>query len=282
MVGRRNNTCKNIFMYIFFFLLGILIGNRIPLFTSNSEPEADSQSGEGMESVVLISPDVISDLEEIKSLVDYAIEKYCNEKGVENTYSYQLLESMPHHDTHIRGENKYTYDLDRQISPELANNRHIFRITGGENSIYVDINTYRMKMYVYEDIKGEIYVVEGEAGDEMFDWMKPEDCVQCDWPDDMWEWEYCDFVANGWEYLVTPSLEDMILINPELYGMVIYSLQRYCEENGIKEVFYFAFPEDKVSSVTPRVVTVKVESDNRMLYMDIDLNGNKVHVYQVE
>ena len=278
----RNNTHKNVFMYISFLLLGILIGNMIPRITNNSKPKPDSQNSEDMESVVTISPDVISDLEEIKSLVDYAIEKYCNEKGVENTYSYQLLESMLHHDTRIRGENKYTYDLDRQISPGLANNRHIFRITGGENAIYVDINTYRMKMYVYEDIKGEIYVVEGEASDEMFDWMKPEDCVQCDWPDDMWEWEYSDFVANGWEYLITPSFEEGMHINPDLYGMVIYSLQRYCEENGIEEVFHFDFLKDTVSSAAPRVVTVKVESDNRMLYMDIDLNGNKVHVYQVE
>lgn len=282
MVRWRNNAHKNVFMYISFLLLGILIGNMIPQITNNSKQKPDSQNSEDLESIVTISPDVISDLEEIKSLVDYAIEKYCNEKGVENTYSYKLLESMLHHDTHIRGENKYTYDLDRQISPGLANNRHIFRITGGENAIYVDINTYRMKMYVYEDIKGEIYVAEGEHNDEMFDWVEPEDCVQCDWPDDMWEWEYCDFVENGWEYLVTPSLEDMITMNPDLYGIVIYSLQRYCEENGIEEVFHFEFPEDKVSNVTPRIVTVKVESDNRMLYMDIDLNGNKVHVYQVE
>lgn len=281
-MGRRSNTYKNVIMYISVFLLGILIGNMLPLFVDNPKQKQDSQDSEGMEGAVIISQDVIADLEEIKSLVDYAIEKYCNEKGVENTYSYQLLESMLHHDTHIRGENKYTYDLDRQISSELANNRHIFRITGSENAIYVDINTYRMKMYVYEDIKGEIYVVEGEYSDKMFDWVELEDCVQCDWPDDMWEWEYNDFVANGWVYLVTPSLEDMITTNPELYGMVIYSLRRYCEENGIEEVFHFDFLKDKVSNVSPRIVTVKVKSDNRMLYMDIDLNGNKVHVYQVE
>ena len=281
-MGRRSNTYKNVFMCISFFLLGILIGNMLPLFMDNPKPKQDSQNSVDMEGAVIISQDVIADLEEIKSLVDYAIEKYCDEKGVENTYSYQLLESMLHHDTHIRSDIKYTYDLDRQISSELANNRHIFRITGSENTIYVDINTYRMKMYVYEDIKGEIYVAEGEHNDEMFDWMKLEDCVQCDWPDDMWEWEYIDFVVNGWEYLVTPSFEEGMHINPELYGMVIYSLRRYCEENEIEEVFHFDFLKDKVSNVSPRIVTVKVESDNRMLYMDIDLNGNKVHVYQVE
>ena len=282
MMRRQNSTRTNIFMYVFVFLFGLLTGSMVSLFTNNSRSEPDSKNSEDMESVVTIPPDVISDLEEIKTIVDYAIEKYCDEKGLENTYSYQLFESMQHHDTHIRGDRKYTYDLDRQISPRLANNRHIFKITGAENTIYVDINTYRMKMYVYEDIKGEVYVVEGEYSDEMFDWVEPEDCVQCDWPDDMWEWEYCDFVANGWEYLVTPSLEDMITINPDLYGMVIYSLQRYCEENGIEEIFHFDFLKDKVSNVSSRIVTVKVASENRMLYMDIDLNGNKVHVYQVE
>ncbi len=59
MMGRRNNTHKNVFMYIFLFLLGILIGNMIPLFTNNSKPKPDSQNSEDMESVVTISPDVI-------------------------------------------------------------------------------------------------------------------------------------------------------------------------------------------------------------------------------
>lgn len=241
MMRRQNSTRTNIFMYVFVFLFGLLTGSMVSLFTNNTRPEPDSKNSEDMESVVTIPPDVISDLEEIKTIVDYAIEKYCDEKGLENTYSYQLLESIQHHDTHIRGDRKYTYDLDRQISPRLANNRHIFRITGAENTIYVDINTYRMKMYVYEDIKGEVYVVEGEYSDEMFDWVEPEDCVQCDWPDDMWEWEYCDFVENGWEYLVTPSFEEGCISIQSCMEWLSTACSVIVRKMGLKKYFISIF-----------------------------------------
>ena len=53
------------------------------------------------------------------------------------------------------------------------------------------------------------------------------------------------------------------------------------KENVIEEVFYFKLPEDYLIQVNTRILTVKVESENRILYMDIDRERNKVHVYQV-
>ena len=47
-------------------------------------------------------------------------------------------------------------------------------------------------------------------------------------------------------------------------------------------MFYFEYPEDKGSNITLRIFTVKVTSNNRILYMDIDMDRNKVHIYQVE
>lgn len=268
------------------FLCGVLIGYITFFYIEKYKENKDNTSsdGEDMRAEILISEEEYADLKQLKSFVDYAIQKYCEEKGIENSYTYQLLRNMLHHDTRIKGENKYTYDLNRRISPQLTNDRFTFKMSGQYNTIFVVIDTYRMKMYVYEDIEGEIYVVEGNSSDREAELYKGEaldDCVISDW-EDMWELEYNEYVSNGWQYLTMPEFDERTRINPELYGMVIYSLRRYCEENNIEEMFYFQFPRDKVSNVTSRVFTVKVEGDFRTLYMDIDMDRNKVHVYEVE
>lgn len=260
---------------IFLVAVGVFLGGILQLF---DKEEGVVEGDEGKE-LVLISKESASDLKLLETYVDYALEKYCTEKGVENTYSYELLDDMLHHETYVQGEKKYVYDLNKKISPRLSNHRFLFKIEGAD-TIYVDINTYRMKIYVYES--DYVYVGISKGQDPLKDGMTLEDCVKCDWPDDMWEMEYNQFVIEGYKYLTTPDFEEMIHTNSALYGMVIYSLQRYCMENGIEEMFDFEFPRDLVSDVANRIFTIKVESLNRILYMDIDMDENKVHIYQVE
>ena len=262
---------------IFLFTLGIVFGNLWNGFSINrksGKSDVDEQ--------VFITQEMQKSIEQLETFVDLAISRYCDEKSIDNLYTYKLLEDMLHYNTRIYDvEKKYTYDLNRIVPPDLMNNRYLLKVKGDNNIIYVEVNTYRMKLYVYEEEKiGRI--VKGEFADPLLDGIELEECVESDWPKDMWNLEYSSFVLDGWEYLRTPDYEKVLQNNPDLYGMVIYCLQRYCEEKGIQEMFYFEYPEDKVSNITMRIFTVKVTSNNRILYMDIDMDRNKVHIYQVE
>lgn len=257
------------------FVLGIIAGALLNKFVENSKCNESDINTSGF-----ITQEMQENLEQLEEFVNYAITRYCNEKGMENQYTFRLLEDMFHYNTYIYAKARYVYDLNKTICSGLADNRFLIEVEGTDSTIYVEVNTYRMKLYVYEEEQVN-RIVEGEYADPLLDGMELEECVECDWPEDMWDEEYSTFVLEGWEYLRTPDFEKM-RINPDLYGMIIYSLQRYCDEKGIQEMFYFEFPEDKIGNVTVRIFTVKVTSDNRILYMDIDMDRNKVHIYQVE
>lgn len=277
MSQSKIRLCTYILVNVLLFFLGIGVGSL--LFSLDGTEQDKDVAAENIEKIV-IQQNTYDKLEELTKLVDYAIQKYCDKKGKDNTYTYHIIENMLHHDIRIEDDDGYIFDLDKIVPSELLGDRFTFQIQGQENLIFVIINTYRMKMYVYE-AESNPRIVEGETVERnVFD-SELERIVQCDWPD-MWPWEYNQFVIDGYEYLTTPSFDEMISVNPDLYGMVIYSIQRYCEENGLEEMFYFQFPDDLVTSVANRLFTVKVESENRMLYMDIDMNRNKVHIYQVQ
>lgn len=277
MSQSKIRLCTYILVNVLLFFLGIGVGSL--LFSLDGTEQDKDVAAENIEKIV-IQQNTYDKLEELTKLVDYAIQKYCDKKGKDNTYTYHIIENMLHHDIRIEDDDGYIFDLDKIVPSELLGDKFTFQIQGQENLIFVIINTYRMKMYVYE-AESNPRIVEGETVERnVFD-SELERIVQCDWPD-MWPWEYNQFVIDGYEYLTTPSFDEMISVNPDLYGMVIYSIQRYCEENGLEEMFYFQFPDDLVTSVANRLFTVKVESENRMLYMDIDMNRNKVHIYQVQ
>lgn len=277
MSQSKIRLCTYILVNVLLFFLGIDVGSL--LFSLDGTEQDKDVAAENIEKIV-IQQNTYDKLEELTKLVDYAIQKYCDKKGKDNTYTYHIIENMLHHDIRIEDDDGYIFDLDKIVPSELLGDKFTFQIQGQENLIFVIINTYRMKMYVYE-AESNPRIVEGETVERnVFD-SELERIVQCDWPD-MWPWEYNQFVIDGYEYLTTPSFDEMISVNPDLYGMVIYSIQRYCEENGLEEMFYFQFPDDLVTSVANRLFTVKVESENRMLYMDIDMNRNKVHIYQVQ
>lgn len=276
MVQSNINFKKNVLLNILLFLVGIGTGGLLfSVFLNNQEKNIEA----GNE--ISISQSTYNNLEELKRLVDYAIERYCSETGKENTYTYQIIDNMMHHDTRISARTTrkegYVFDLDKIVPSGLAYNKFTFEIQGEGDTIYVIINTYRMKMYVYDD---NPYIVDGEAIErDIFD-SEVEAVVQSDWLD-MWSEEYDQFVDEDCPYLLIPDFDEKVRMNPPLYGMVIYGLQRYCEENGIEELFSFSYPDDRVGWITQRIITVKVESENRILYMDIDMDRNKMHIYQV-
>ena len=252
--------------------VGILLYSRVG--------EKRSEKEEVIPEKTLISQETYARLAELKRLVDYAIQRYCDDTGKENTYVYHIIENMMHHDTLIRDNDRYIFDLDKIVSEELLGDKYTYQVPGRDDLIYVVVNTYRMKIYVYES-ESNPHIVAGDDGEwNVFD-SELETLVQGDWSD-MWPWEYTQFVFDGYEYLTTPDTHDKFAINEKVYGMVTYSLQRYCEENDIEEMFYFELPEDYLTHVNRKILTVKVESENRILYMDIDRERNKVHIYQVQ
>lgn len=102
----------------------------------------------------LLSDNTYENLELLKSYVDYAIELYCEETGKPNTFQYSLLDDMLHHDLTIKQDKYLKFDLNKEITSDLANDRYIFEVVGVEDTIYIVIDTYGMKIYVYEYVKG--------------------------------------------------------------------------------------------------------------------------------
>lgn len=269
-MSKRIRIIVYLFVLLLFFGLGFIVGSQLTSYTDECEKA-------GIEKVS-ISDNAHKNMEILQDYVKYAVQSYCAETGKIDNYTFNIFDDMLHNSTKITANEFFQFDLNKSITRQLAGNKFIFEVKGESNDLYVVIDTYRMKIYVYESDNDSVRVFGGNYDVT----VKEEDLekiVECDW-EDMWEEEYYSIVKEGWAYLSTPSLDDM-MINTELYGMVIYSLRRYCEENNIEEQFHFDFSEDLVSSVAARIFTVKVESDSRTLYMDLDLDRNKVHVYEV-
>ena len=130
---------------IFLFVLGIVVGRLWNGFAENRK----SDKGD-VDERIFISKELQRSLEQLETFVDLAITRYCDEKSIENQYTFELFEDMLHYNTRIYDvEEKYTYDLDKTIFPDLTNNRFLIKVEGGYNTIYVEVNTYRMKLYVY-------------------------------------------------------------------------------------------------------------------------------------
>lgn len=230
---------------------------------------------------LMLSDRFFENFKQLNIFVDYAIGKYCNHTKTDNNYQYNIIDSMLHEQTKIVGDADYRFDLAKEVYPDLSSRKYIYKIEGNKDDLIVIIDTYRMKIFIYLDKRdGNLIVIDDyrqdfEAYENNFEL---EDYIISDW-DDPFIGEYWSFAADGWENLIIP--EDMEY-NQELYGRVIYALKRYCEENQINEKFSFDANEDIVSLVTNMVFTVKVESENRILYIDLDCRRNKFHIYEIE
>ncbi|MDE6749692.1 MAG: hypothetical protein K2K21_11630, partial [Lachnospiraceae bacterium] len=88
--------------------------------------------------------------------IEYGIRKY-NEANQQTTiYSCNMEEDMLPYDTEFcmadTNKKPFKTDLAKEIIPELANNIYNFRLRNQDNTIYMSIDTYNMKIYVYDAI----------------------------------------------------------------------------------------------------------------------------------
>lgn len=88
--------------------------------------------------------------------IEYGIRKY-NEANQQTTiYSCNMEEDMLPYDTEFcmadTNKKPFKTDLAKEIIQELANNIYNFRLRNQDNTIYMSIDTYNMKIYVYDAI----------------------------------------------------------------------------------------------------------------------------------
>lgn len=88
--------------------------------------------------------------------IEYGVRKYNEENNQTTTYSCDIEEDMLLFDTEFcminTDREPYKTDLAKEIIPELANNIYNFRLSSQNNTIYMSIDTYNMKIYVYDAI----------------------------------------------------------------------------------------------------------------------------------
>lgn len=88
--------------------------------------------------------------------IEYGIRKYNEANQQTTTYSCNIEEDMLPYDTEFcmadTNKKPFKIDLAKEIIPELANNIYNFRLRNQDNTIYMSIDTYNMKIYVYDAI----------------------------------------------------------------------------------------------------------------------------------
>lgn len=88
--------------------------------------------------------------------IEYGIRKYNEADQQTTTYSCNIEEDMLPYDTDFcmvdTNKKPFRTDLAKEIIPELANNIYNFRLRNQDNTIYISIDTYNMKIYVYDAI----------------------------------------------------------------------------------------------------------------------------------
>ena len=229
----------------------------------------------------MVSTDTKKEIMLLQEYVDYGIEMYCMTYGITNDYKCNVLDDEMKHIQSISADKCLRVDFTTDIIKELENSKYFYLAKGEEKQLYILVDAHRMKIYVYD---GERAIVDKYEIDETYDLQafennfELEDCVVSDWSDVL-EGEYWVEMRDKMEHLTIP--ED-VGWNWEMYGKVAYIIERYCSENAIEEMFYFDAEEDVVGHVTNMVYTVRVQSKERMLYIDIDGRRYKYHVYEVK
>ena len=88
--------------------------------------------------------------------IEYGIRKYNEANGQTIIYSCNMEEDMLPFDTEFcmmdTDKQPYKTDLAKEITPELANNIYNFRLKEQNNTIYMSVDTYNMKIYIYDAI----------------------------------------------------------------------------------------------------------------------------------
>lgn len=88
--------------------------------------------------------------------IEYGIRKYNEANGQEIRYSCSIEEDMLPFDTEFcmvnANEEPFRTDLAKEIIPELANNIYNFELKNQNDTIWMSIDTYNMKIFIYDSI----------------------------------------------------------------------------------------------------------------------------------
>lgn len=91
----------------------------------------------------------------IYSYIEYGIRKYNEENGLQDRYDVDIYEDVLPFDTIPKTDevSNYLYktDLAKPMIPELSNNIYFLKLESADNILYMSIDTYNMKIYIYND-----------------------------------------------------------------------------------------------------------------------------------
>ncbi len=86
--------------------------------------------------------------------IEYGLRKYSADNNKHERYFCDIEEDILPCDTEFAMKNEwdtpYKTDLSKEIIPELVNNIYNFKLEGVNDTIYMSIDTFNMKIYVYD------------------------------------------------------------------------------------------------------------------------------------
>lgn len=101
-----------------------------------------------------LSQDFINEMM-LYQYVEYGIRKYNESNGGTQRYSVNLQDMLPYDAQFCmndENEKPFKTDLAKEMIPELSNNLYNFELENEKQSIYMSIDTYNMKIYVYDNM----------------------------------------------------------------------------------------------------------------------------------
>lgn len=86
--------------------------------------------------------------------IEYGLRKYSEDNNQSDRYFCDIEEDLLPYNAVFSmkndGDKPYKTDLAKEIIPELVNSIYNFRLTSLENTLYMSIDTYNMKIYIYD------------------------------------------------------------------------------------------------------------------------------------
>lgn len=229
---------------------------------------------------LIMSEETMKKVNLMQEYVDYGIQTYCEVYGMKNEYQCNVIEDKIEHIISISADNSIKVDVPIDIIKGMENDKYFYKAISVKKEIYILVDTYRMKIFVYDASTAEVQMDNTFDSEAFKNDLKLEDCVESDW-NDVFIGEYWNLMKNKMKHLRIPK--DTTYFN-ELYGEVAYVVERYCVERQLNEEFFFDADDEKYFSgnVTNMVFTIRLENENRIVYIDIDTRRHKYHVYEVK
>lgn len=129
--------------------------------TSRPARETEEETTEGndgylTDSNVRISRSFVRELY-LYQYIEYGIRKYNETKQSDAEYYCDIEEDMLSYDAELgmeqEGAEPFKTDLAKELLPELANNLYNLCLHGEDETLYMQIDTYNMKIYIYDTLR---------------------------------------------------------------------------------------------------------------------------------